>query len=99
MWENRNKLFHSGNNSHYLPRHREVDMSIAEQYRMGTDGLPPRARKLLSEPKNLVLLRPLEDREHWLRVVSRGRTLERRTLVRQRQMMYELLHRSKPSSQ
>ena len=99
MWENRNSVFHSENSSHYLPCHREVDLSIEEQYRMGMEGLPSRARLLLTQPKHLVLQRPLEEREHWLRAVSRGRTLERRSLVRQRQMMYELLHRSKPSSQ
>ena len=99
MWENRNLVFHSENNSHYLSRHREVDLSILEQYRMGLEGLPLRARRLLGEPKHLVLQHPLEERENWLRAVSRGRTLERRSLVRQRQMMYELLHRSMPSSQ
>lgn len=96
-WENRNAVFHSENSSHYLPRHREIDLSISEQYRMGMEGLPPKARKYLREPQQLVLQRPLEDREHWLRVVSRGRTLERRSLVRQRRMMYQLLHRSTPS--
>lgn len=65
---------------------------------MGPEGLPHTARKYLCESNQLVLLRPLEDREHWLRVVSRGRALERRSLVRQRSMMHQLLHRSSPSS-
>ena len=94
MWRNRNAVFHSENNSHYLPRHREVDLSITEQYRMGTADLPVLACLFLKEPIQKILQRPLEDRENWLRVVSRARTTERRLLVRQRRMMHELLHRN-----
>ena len=99
MWKNRNAVFHSDRNSHYLPRHREVDLSITEQYRMGTAELPVSVRHLLREPKHKLLQRSLEDRENWLRVVSRARTTERRSLVRQRRMIYQLLHRSPSSSQ
>lgn len=98
MWKNRNAVFHSENNSHYLPRHREVDLSISEQYRMGVADLPVSVRHLLREPLQKVLQRPLEDRGNWLRVVSRARKTERRLLVRQRRMIYQLLHRIPPSS-
>ena len=98
MWKNRNSVFHSEHNSHYLSRHREVDMSITEQFRMGPADLPVSTRHYLRESLQKVLQRPLEDRENWLRVVSRSRTTERRSLVRQRRMIYQLLHRSPSSS-
>ena len=97
MWEDRNRIFHSEDNLQYSSRKREVDISIREQYSMGTRDLPPTIRRMLTEPLPDVLRRPLESREHWLRLVSRERALLRRSLARQRQMIYELAHHAPPS--
>ena len=50
MWEDRNRIFHSEDNLQYSSRKREVDISIREQYSMGTRDLPPTIRRMLTEP-------------------------------------------------
>ena len=100
MWKNRNMVLHSDQNSHYLPCHREVDLStITEQYRMGPAELPVSVHHLLRELKQKVLQRSLEHHKNWLGVVSPARMTEQRSLVRQRRMIYQLLHQSTSSSQ
>ena len=98
MWIHRNSIQHSETNTRYLGRHREVDRGIREQYSMGKRDAPPRVRSMLAVPIRNVLGRPLDDRIEWLSLASRERTLYRRSLVRQRRMIYELRSRRSPSS-
>ena len=94
MWEDRNRDFHSESNSRYHGgQQAEVDKSIWEQFSMGSVDLPPCLQSLLAEPLQSVLRRSLEDREHWLRLVSWERALHRCSLARQRHMIYVLLHK------
>jgi hypothetical protein len=94
MWEDHKRIFHSEDNLQYSSHKREVDNIIREQYSMGTRDLPPTIRRMLTEPLPDVLRRPLESREHWLRLISRERALLRRSLAMQRKTIYELAHRS-----
>jgi len=90
MWVDRNAVFYSEDNSRLSRNKREIDISIAEQYSMGLADLPTHIKAMLREPRANVLRRPLEERINWLRQVSLERSRARRSLVRQRTMMYEL---------
>ena len=90
MWQDRNRLAHSENSSWYSARKREIDISIREQFAMGLVDIPQRSQYLFRESREVILQKPLEDRQHWLRLVSRERALNRRSLARQRQMIFKL---------
>ncbi|CAJ1945516.1 unnamed protein product [Cylindrotheca closterium] len=51
---------------------------------MGLMDIPPRSQYLFQDSHETVLNKSLEDRQHWLRLVSRERAINRRSLARQR---------------
>jgi hypothetical protein len=93
MWKDRNAVFHSEDNSRYSLRKQEVDLGIQEQYSLGPTDLPPYVCAMLRAPLSATLEAPLEARLQWLKLVTKERAISRRSLARQRQMMYELTHR------
>ncbi len=71
----------------------EVDLGIREQYSLGPTDLPPHVCAMLRGPLSATLEAPLEARLKWIKLVTKERAISRRSLARQRQMMYEITHR------
>ncbi|CAJ1934840.1 unnamed protein product [Cylindrotheca closterium] len=90
MWKDRNRLAHSEDSSWYTARKREIDIGIREQFAMGLMDIPPRSHYLFRDSRETVLNKSLEDHQHWLRLVSHERAINRRSLARQRQMIFDL---------
>ncbi|CAJ1961197.1 unnamed protein product [Cylindrotheca closterium] len=96
MWKDLNRLAHSEDSSWYTARKREIDIGIRKQFAMGLMDIPQRSQYLFCDPQETVLNKSLEDHQHWLRLVSRERAINRRSLARQHQMIFDL---ARPANQ
>ena len=98
MWEDRNDALHSDKSVKAIRRSQELNDAIRDQFRMGVKDLPFNIRPYLRTSIHNVLLRPLVVREEWLRLVSRERSLFRRSARQQQRAMTKWLRSSRPTS-
>ncbi|CAJ1927430.1 unnamed protein product [Cylindrotheca closterium] len=97
MWKDRNRLAHSEDSSWHIARKQEIDIGIRKQFAMGLMDIPPRSQYLFQDSRKIVFNKSLKDCQHWLCLVFHERAINRRSLARQRQMIFDLAQPANPT--
>ncbi|CAJ1938194.1 unnamed protein product [Cylindrotheca closterium] len=70
MWEHRNSVQHSEDNVQLRERSRLVNDGIHSQFDKGPTDLPKVVRRMLAVKRQTALIKPLVNREEWLKLVA-----------------------------